>query len=169
MEKEKETLKFSPVNDIAKSVPLEKSPSSRRSSKSKEDKQYLAILNNPNNVKVKLLGGVTMVAVEDTEESYKEIHTLEDVFAFDKKKPNNIIGFIPSFYHEFVNTETRELKPFVKVGDVVTVKRKFLNKKGDIPRVVKNVYAKAINNMSVIIATLDDGDIVLTNQLDICK
>ena len=124
---------------------------------------------NANHIVHRIENNVSVVLVKDAEEDYSEIKTIHDVLDLDKKKPNNIVGLIPAIYYEFIDRQNKTLNTFVKVDELVTVKSKFMDKKGHIPRQVKKVYAKALNNMTVIIAELDDNEIYLTYRLEICK
>ena len=176
MEQEKKPIQFTNINSDKK--PQQKAESvkesevgtkvavaSKRSSSSKSP----PIKINANHLVHKIENNVSIVLVKDVEEDYTTIKTIHDVLELDKRKPNNIVGLLPAIYYEFIDRANKTLNTFVKVGDLVTVNRKFMDKKGDIPREVKRVYAKSLNNMTVILAELDDKEVYLTNRLIVCK
>jgi hypothetical protein len=122
-----------------------------------------------NYIKHKILHNVIVLLVPDEEEDYSKINTLFDLINLDLRKPNLIAGFEPPLYKDFVDTFNKSIKTFVKVDDLVTVKAKYEDNRGHIPRQVKDLYLKTLNNMTVIIAILNDNDYCLTNRLEIYK
>ena len=127
------------------------------------------LINDDRFIKHKLNHGVTIILAPDNEENYSKLSTLEDVILLDKRKPSNVAGFHPPLFTEFINKSTNSIKTHVKVNDIVKVKRLYMDKKEDLPREVVSMYLKALNNMTVIIATLNDGDYHLSNRLEVCK
>lgn len=177
MEQEKKPIQFTNINSDKKPQQVGNSPvkeskkdsvgavASKRSSSSKSP----PIKINANHLVHKIENNVSVILVKDLEEDYSTIKTIHDVLELDKKKPNNIVGLLPAIYYEFIDRANKTINTFVKVGDLVTVNRKFMDKKGDIPRQVKKVYSKSLNNMTVILAELDDKEVYLTNRLIVCK
>jgi hypothetical protein len=166
MEKDKKPLMFTNTTSSTKVDKKEPLPS-KKSSRSAVVPQ--SIKPNASHVHHKLNNGVVVILVKDAEEDYSTIKTIQDVLELDKKKPNNIVGLNPPIYHEFIDRAKKTINLFVNEGDLVTVNRKFMDKKGDIPRRVEKVYIKSLNNMSVIVAQLDDKELCLTNRLIVCK
>lgn len=166
---EKEKIVFSVPIGIGKTSPANNKPAFKEK-KTKSKKQVPAIdLDNPNYVKHNLDKGVTLVLVKDHEEDYSKLKTVQDVIDLDKRKPNVIVGFNPPLYFEFINKGKQCLTSNVDVGDIVTVKAKFKDNKGHIPRVVQSLYFKSLFDMTVIVAVLNDNDFCLANRLEICK
>lgn len=124
---------------------------------------------NENFVQQQIQNNVTVTLVKDAEEDYTKLYTLQDILDLDKRKPSNIVSISPPLYHELINKATSSIKIHAPVGSVVKVQRKFMDSKGDIPREVKALHLKSLNNMTVIVATLDDGDYQLAHRLEICK
>ena len=173
-EKDEKGMKtFSFLSDKGKASSPDTSADKRekkeRTKKVNKTVNTLISLNNPNYIQHSLKKGVTIVLVKDHEEDYSKLETVKDVIELDKRKPASIVGFIPSLYHEFIDKTKGTIDPKVKIGDIVTVKRKFVDKKGDIPRTVTNYYFKSLHDMTVIVAVLNDGDFCLANRLEICK
>ena len=166
MEKDKKPVMFTAVgtnSNVDKKEPLASKESSRGRSS-----PIVGKLNN-SHIQHKLQGDVSVILVKDAEEDYSTILTIQDVLELDKRKPNNIVGLSPPIYHEYIDRAKKTINLFVKVDDLVTVKSKFMDNKGHIPRRVKKVYVKSLNNMSVIIAELDDKELYLTYRLEVCK
>ena len=114
-----------------------------------------------------LIGDVTFLVDEtDTEEDYDTLKTLQDVLALYRKKPNVILGVDPPLYSAFVSSANQSIETYVDIGDQVVYKNKgFSPDKKNNPMIVSNVEIKSLRNMSVIIATFDDGEFSITNHL----
>lgn len=139
------------------------------SSASKEEKESVGVefvkSIKANSKEVAIKKDVTMLVVLDEEEDYSTIKTITDVLALDARKPNNIIGFIPALHESFINKVKKTLLTHVNIGDTVIMKPKYTDEKGKIPRKVKDLYFKSLNNMTIIIAILDDDDFHIANLL----
>lgn len=112
---------------------------------------------------IKLEGNVTLLVVEDHEEDYTKIYTLDDVLSLDRRKPSNIAGFVPPLFSDFKDRVKNIIRTYVKVGDTVVVKAKYMD--GTPPRKVVDVHLSSLADMTVVVATLSDGDLQLTNRL----
>lgn len=123
---------------------------------------------NKDLIHVKLKKGVTVKLVNNIEEDYSHLKTLQDIVELDKKNPNLIYGFDPPLFLEFVNKGTGELKTYVNIGDIVILKPKYA-KDINIPRTVKDLYLKSLNDRTAIIAELNDGDLEIASRLQLCK
>lgn len=110
--------------------------------------------------------GVSVVLFKDKGVVFYNGSTLNNILEIEKLYPDAFVGLLPSLYEDFIINDV--ITPYVNIGDTVTIKRIYCEKKGDIPRKVKDIYFKALNDMTVIIAELEDGDLVLTNTLIKC-
>lgn len=142
-----------------------KGSSADKKEKSKEIKR----VTNDNFIHHKIEGNVTLTVVKDSEEDYTKIVTLEDVINLDRRKPSNIVSISPPLYHELIDKAKKCIKIHAEVGAMVKVKRKFMDKKGDIPRRVDKLHLQALNDMTIIVATLEDGDYQLSHRLEVCN
>ena len=86
------------------------------------------------------------------------------VLEIDKEYPDSILGFNPPLFKEFI-TKTGEINTHVYIGQAVKLKLKF---KKDIneKQVVKDLYFTSLNNMTVIIAKLENGNFYPSYQLE---
>lgn len=110
--------------------------------------------------------GVSIVLFKDKGVRITKDITFLEILELEKNYPDAFVGVLPSLFEDFIVNDI--IEPFVKIGDIVTVKRKFVIKNGDTPRRVEDIYFKALNDMTVIIALLEDGDLALTNTLIVC-
>ena len=159
---EKKQLVFTKVNEDDVKKPSNQIAPSR-------SKRVSTELDNTNYIKIQLKHGVTIVVTKDSEEDYNKIETLQDVILLDKRKPNNIVGFDPPLFTDFINKASGTIKTHVLVGETVVCMKKFSDSKGHIPRIVKSLYLKALNNMTIIIATLSDDDFYIASRLEKIK
>lgn len=127
------------------------------------------VKNEENQIIVKLDKGVSVICVKKDDIKYDEIKTLNDVIFLDNTRPDIIINFQPPLYKDFVNKQNQSIDTIIKIGDIVKVKNKYLDNKGEIPREVINLYFKSLNNMTVIVAVLNDNDFYIANRLEKCK
>lgn len=127
------------------------------------------VKNEKNQIIVKLDKGVSITMVKDDTIHYDEIKILNDVIFLDTVRPDLIISFHPPLYKDFVDKQKQSIDTIVKVGDIVKVKSKYIDNKGDIPREVINLYFKSLNNITVVIAVLNDNDFYVANRLEKCK
>lgn len=111
--------------------------------------------------------GVSVVIFKDKGITITKDSTLNDIIMVEAVRPEAFVGLLPSLYEDFINNDI--ITPHVNVGDFVKIKKIYKEKKGDIARKVKSIYLKALNDMTVIIAELEDGDLVLTNTLIKCN
>ena len=103
---------------------------------------------------------------EDKEEDFTNLTTLQDVIKLDKKKPNLLLAISPPLYSTFKSTVTKNIEPYVEVGDIVVYKNiAFAPDKKIVPFTVSAVVIKSLGNMSVIIAEFESGGFALTTQL----
>lgn len=125
---------------------------------------------NPEDVNtVQLPHGVQVHFAKDPEEDFSKVQDLEDVMKLELAKPNLIVGFTPNLFHFFEEKGTRAIKRYIKPSDLITVKKVYMDNKGDEPRRVARMYFKSLSDMTVIIAVLEDGDLQLANRLELCK
>lgn len=165
-DKEKKPVIFSAMNVLAKknNTPKVKSASKGRVvDKSTEGMKTLPL----DAYRADIGRGVNVVLIKDKEEDYSKLKTLEDILEFDKRKPNNIIGFEPAIYYEFIDKRKGKLNFYVKVGDVVKVKEKFKPKNAPPRRTVVDLYLSSLKDMTVIVAKLDDNSVELANRLEL--
>lgn len=120
-------------------------------------------------IKVNIGRGVTVLFVKDSEEDYSKLKHLNDVVELDLRKPGVLADFRPPLFKEYINRVNHTIETFAKIGDIVTIDRKYLDPKGDVPRRVIDLYFKSLNNMTVVMVKLEDGDINLSNRLVLCK
>ncbi len=126
-------------------------------------------LDNSNYISIPLKHGVLLTVTKDSEEDYSKIETLQDIILLNKRKPNNIVGMSPPLFPEFINKTTNSINTGVSIGDSVKCKAKFMDNKGNKPRQVKDLYLKGLNNMTIVVATLEDDDFYIANRLEKCK
>lgn len=124
------------------------------------------VRNEENQIIVKLNKGVSITMVKNSTVIYEEIKTLNDVIFLDTVRPHLIVCFHPPLYKDFVDKQKQSIDTIIKVGDIVKVKSKYIDNKGDIPREVTNLYFKSLNNMTVVIAVLNDNDFYVANRLE---
>lgn len=107
--------------------------------------------------------GVSVVIFKDKGVTINKDSTFDDIIQLEKLHPDAFVGVLPALFEDFIVNDM--IQPFVKIGDFVKIKRIYCEKLGDKSREVKDIYFKALNDMTVIIAELEDGDLVLTNTL----
>lgn len=90
----------------------------------------------------------------------------KDTVNLDKNHPDLIEGFTPPLYKEFI--VKGKLLNHVNIGNKVIIHPKY-QESNIKQRILKDIYFKSLNNMTVLIAVLDDGDLVLYNRLQLCK
>jgi hypothetical protein len=163
---ESDNKKFSIVSNNNSKKIVKASTTSKSASKSKTREKEQIVYNNPNWEYKYIKHGVQVVLVKDTEENYNDIENIHDIINLIKKKSSNIVGFIPKLYHEFLDLTNARIKTFVNEGDLVVYKSKFAPNNNN-PKIVKEIYIKSLNDMSVLIAKLDDNSLVLCNQLEL--
>lgn len=174
MEQNNKTLKFATLNkeptskEVPKELPAFKEKS-KKSSKSQPKRKLLSdIIKTLDNVEtIPLSKGVSAVLFKNKGVTLNSNSTLKDVIEIESKYPEVFVGLLPDLFKDFIVNDT--IESYVEEGDIVTIKRQYCMPKGDIPRKVQKVYFKALNDMTVIIALLEDGDLALTNTLIKCK
>lgn len=92
--------------------------------------------------------------------SYKEFVEL------DKQYPDLIEGFTPPLYKEFI--VKGKLLNQVNIGDLSIINPKY-RENNTMKNIVLDIYFKSLNNMTVLIAKLDNEELVLYNRLQLCK
>ncbi len=133
------------------------------------NKKLAVLYDNPNFIHHDLGKGVTIVLTKDPEEDYSSLVSLHSLLEFNKKKPNNIVGIIPELFNAFVDDINNTINPYVKKGQIVKSVSKFERGNFKQPRKVEDVYLKSLNNMTVVIAKLEDDSIHISYTLEICK
>jgi hypothetical protein len=127
-------------------------------------------------IKLKKKGiAVTYIAVDDVqialtqddEVIYEDIKTLEDVVHLDKAKPNLVAYFVPPLHKSFLDAKGEHINPFVKKGDKVKVAPEFASAKDTELgiQIVKRVYFKSLNNMTIIMVTTEEQGMYIAYQL----
>lgn len=159
---EKKQIMFTKVNEEVRQNTREQPAPSKR-------KKEGVLQSNPNYINITLKHGVTLIVTKDEEEDYSKLETLDDIILLDKRKPNNIVGFNPPLFKDFINKATGAINTSVSVGESVVCVKKFMDKRGHIPRIVKSLYLKSLNNMTIVIAILNDDDFYIANRLEKAK
>lgn len=160
MENEKEIIKFGKQenndNKIASKLPIVEKKG--------------GIKNEENLIEYKLDKGVIIKLVKNEGYIFNTITqpTLRDIIEIDNIKSDLIHSFHPPLYKDFI-TSKGQINTIINIGNIVKVKRKFMDEKEDIPREVTDLYFKSLNNMTVIVAVLNDNDFYVANRLEICK
>lgn len=90
---------------------------------------------------------------------------VERVLEIDRDYPNQIYGFNPPLFKDFIDEETNTIDTHVKVGDTVILKNLFKGKV-NTPRKVKSLYFRALNDFTVVVAQLEDNDFYTTYYLE---
>lgn len=93
-----------------------------------------------------------------------EIRTLADVMRMQETNPNALLAIKPKLYSTFM--KRGKINPFVKVGDKVRYK-KFASQEDNSIKVVSSIRIESLGDMSVIIASFEDGGYSLTYLLEI--
>lgn len=86
------------------------------------------------------------------------------VLEIDKEYPSGILGFNPPLYKEFI-TKAGDINTHVKINQEVKLKLKF-KKEINEKRIVKDLYFTSLNDITVIIAKLDNNDYYPSYQLE---
>lgn len=147
-----------------KSEVFEKIPVSERSRGSTSTQS----INTDKTYNVNIGKGVTIhLGITDSKFTEMNLATYSDVLILDKYNPDLIHGFTPPLYKEFV--VKNRLLNHVNIGDKVIINPRYKERDGDKPQILKDIYFKSLNNMTVLIGILDNGDITLYNRLQLCK
>lgn len=117
------------------------------------------------------VNNVTVYFKDDSEETFPESMTLEELLDIDQRKPGIVASVSPNLYSVFQSSVNKTLEPYVKVGDTVVFAKKIYMPVGkDIKDqyTVLEVELASIGSMSVFVAKLSDGtSSVLTNFLKV--
>lgn len=119
-------------------------------------------------ISIKLNKGVIIKLQKRNNVNYDIIKTLNDIVKLDINIPDLIHSFHPPLYKDFI-TSKGQINTIIEIGNIVITKRKFIDNKEDIPREVIDLYFKSLNNMTVIVAILNDNDFYVANRLELCK
>ena len=89
-----------------------------------------------------------------------------DIIKLERESVDAIVDIKPKLYEAFINKKTNLLKPFVKVNQTVKIKEE----ERDIIYTVLDIRFKRLNDMTVIIADLENNQtkeksFALTNKL----
>lgn len=160
MEKDKEIINFGAQQGNTDIVSSKPSFAPSRNKREVQDEKNL--------IEIKLDKGVTIKLVKDNAFLFTKELNLKDIIEIDNAKPDLIHSFHPPLYKDFI-TSKGQINTHVNIGNIVKVKRKFMDDKEDIPREVTNLYFKSLNNMTVITAVLNDNDFYVASRLEICK
>lgn len=168
MEKTNKPLEFTNISNVEVRNTVKDKPKVARKSKIK----LLSLAELENAFTVISLERDTRVAlVPSKEEDYSTIKTIHDIIELDKRNSNLIAQFYPPLSSKFIDIVNASINTHIKVGDTVNVKKFY--RTSDVidekPRVVTKLYLKALNNMTVIIAVLEDNDFYLTYYLQKTK
>src|SRR5690606_33908788 len=88
-----------------------------------------------------------ILMVVDPEVKYDDLETpmkFQTVLDIDKNTPHLIADFVPPLHIQYINKESRSIKPYVKVGDTVTVLSKFARDRDPAKMTVKRLYFKSL-------------------------
>lgn len=169
MENQNKPMNFAPLSkDSPPKVNTDKPAVKVRTKKKAQTKLLSDIIKTLENTEViPISKGVSVALFKNKGVTVNSNTTLKDILEIEVKYPDAFIGLLPNLYEDFILNNT--INPHVKVGDKVTIKRKYCVTDGDIPKKVTDLYLKALNDMTVIIAVLDNKDLALANTLEICK
>jgi len=143
-----------------KSEVLHKTPVNERSRGSTSVQN----INTDKTYNVNIGKGVTIHLSREPELNYK--YNYQTLVQLDKVDPDLIEGFTPPLYKEFI--VKGNLLNHVNIGDTITINPKYKDS-SKYRCIVEDIYFKSLNNMTVLIAVLNDGDLVLYNRLMLCK
>ncbi len=164
MEEKKEFKQFGTfeIPKDKKSEELNKIPVNERSRGSTQN------INTDKTTNIQIGKGVVIHL--DTNEYVKlKKYTKLDYLAIvqlDKDNGNMIEGFTPPLYKEFIIKN--KLLNHVNIGDLCIINPKY-EENTTSEHTVKDIYFKSLNNMTVLIAKLSNGELILYNRLVKCK
>lgn len=159
MEEKKELKQFGVAN-LSSDGKLAKTPFSER------NKGSTTSLFNTNKTINILIGKGVIIHLDILPNDYNLITTYTGILNLDKELPNIIEGFTPPLYKEFILKG--KLLNHVSIGSNVIINPKYKENNKSV-RKLEDIYFKSLNNMTVLIGVLDDGELVLYNRLQLCK
>ncbi len=160
MEEKKEFKQFGTfeIPKDKKSEELNKIPVNERSRGSTQN------INTDKTYNVNIGKGVIIHLSREPELSY--IYNYQTLIQLDKFDSELIEGFTPPLYKEFI--VKNKLLNHVNIGDLCIINPKY-KENTTSEHTVKDIYFKSLNNMTVLIAKLSNGELVLYNRLIKCK
>lgn len=121
----------------------------------------------PKDVTTKI-NGVTVFFNADEEDDVENIKTFQDLLKFDKKKPGAITRFSPKLYSIFTSKVNKTIETYVNKGDTVKyASPAYVPIRNNIDEqfTVKDITLNSLGSMSVLVAELSNGDIIIPNKL----
>lgn len=164
MEENKPVRSFSSLN-APPNVRIEKSPERRTSKRETTTKPRQGKTYNESDVNViPVYKNSHIIISKEVPINIESTLQIKRVLEIDKEYPNQIFGFNPPLFKEFI-TEDNTITTIVKIGDTVKLKDVYKDKVNK-PRKVKDLYFRALNNFTVIVALLEDDDFYVAYYLE---
>lgn len=112
------------------------------------------------------IGDVILIYnAEDHEIDFSNLKTLEDVLKLDESKPNVLLHVKPPLFSAYKGKD-KTIETYVRVGDKVKYRNPAFSPIKENPVLtVSKVELKNLTNMTVVIASFEEGDFSLANHL----